>query len=200
MRKLTFAAVAVVVLATAGLAVAKSLDNAKSIRTLAGTFTATTVEPRGKERTCTTSDGKTIVTKNARYRGTAAGDGALAGAITIDARSVVNTTDNVGLVQGRLRIDVVSGGDTVARFTAVYSAGKLVGLATGHARAPKAKLFANLSAGFAQASGFTGGKLGGADGGAAVTVGPGRCAPGTSTAAKGAKNKGKGNGNDDDDD
>ena len=74
MRKLTFAAVAVVVLATAGLAVARSLDNAKSIKALAGTFTATTVEPRGKDQTCTTSDGKTIVTKNARYRGAAVGD------------------------------------------------------------------------------------------------------------------------------
>lgn len=198
MRKLTFAAVAVVVLATAGLAVARSLDDAKGIRSLAGTFTATTVEPRGRERTCTTSDGKTIVTKNARYRGTAGGDADLAGAITIDARSVVNTTDNVGLVQGRLRIDVASGGDTVARFSAVYSGGKLVGLATGHVQAPHAKLFANLSAGFAAASGFTGGKLGAADGGAAVTVGPGRCAP-SSSAAK-AEKQNKGHDEDDEDD
>lgn len=198
MRRLTFAAVAVVVLATAGLAVAKSLDNAKSIKTVAGTFAATTVEQRGKERTCKTSDGKTIVTKNARYRGTAAGDADLAGAITIDARSVVNTTDNVGLVQGRLRIDVASGGDTVARFSAVYSGGKLVGLATGHVQEPHAKLFANLSASFAVASGFTGGKIGAADGGSAVEVAPGRCAPGTSSSTDADRGgKGKGGGKDD---
>ncbi len=177
MRKLTFAAIAVIVLATAGLAVAKGLEKSRSVTSVSGTFAAGAVEQRGKARTCTTADGKTIVTTNARYTGTASGHDDLAGAITIDARSVVDTTDDLGVVQGKLRIDVASGGDTRARFTAVYAGGKLVGLATGHVQGPHAKLYANLSSGFNPETGFSGGKLGGSDGGAAVEVGPGKCAP-----------------------
>lgn len=177
MRKLTFVAIGLVVLATAGIAVAKGLEKTRSVTSVSGTFTAATVDHRGKVKTCTTSDGKTLVTTNARYTGTAAGDGALAGGITIDARSVIDTTDNLGVVQGKLRIDVTSGADTTARFTAVYAGGKLVGLATGHLQGPHAKLYANLSSGFAAETGFSGGKLGAADGGSAVAVGPGKCAP-----------------------
>jgi hypothetical protein len=177
MRRLTLVAIGLVVLATAGIAVAKELDKTKTITSVSGTFNAATVQARGKARTCTTTDGKTLVTTNARYTGTAAGDGALAGGITIDARSVIDTTDNLGVVEGKLKIDVVSGADTTARFTAVYADGKLVGLATGHAQGPHAKLYGNLSSGFSAETGFSGGKLGGADGGSAVMVGPGKCAP-----------------------
>jgi hypothetical protein len=176
MRRLTFVAVGLVVLATAGLAVAKGLEGTKSIKSVTGTFAATTVELTGKTKTCMTSDGKTLVTTKARYSGTAAGDADLAGAITLDARSVVNMTDNVGVVEGKLRVDA-SGGDTVARFSAVVASGKLVGFATGHAQDPHVKLFANLSSGFIAATGFTGGKIGAADGGSAVEVGAGKCAP-----------------------
>jgi hypothetical protein len=177
MRRLTFVAIGLVVLATAGIAVAKGLEKARSVTSVSGTFSAATVEHRGKARTCTTSDGKTLVTTNARYTGAAAGDGALAGGITIDARSIIDTTDNLGIVRGKLRIDVASGADTTAQFTAVYAGGKLVGLATGHLQDPHAKLYANLSAGFGAETGFSGGKLGAADGGGAVAVGPGKCAP-----------------------
>jgi hypothetical protein len=143
-------------------------------------------------KTCTTSDGKTLVSTNARYTGTAAGDGSLAGAVTIDARSVIDKTDDLGVVQGKLKIDVASGGDTTARFTAVYAAGKLVGLATGHVQGPHAKLFANLSSGFAAETGFSGGKLGAADGGSAVAVGPGKCAPKHDQAGPAKKHEPKG--------
>jgi hypothetical protein len=143
MHRLTLVAIGLVVLTTAGIAVAKGLDNAKTVTSVSGTFDAATVQHRGKARTCTTTDGTTLVTTNARYTGTAAGDGALAGGITIDARSTIDTTDNLGVVEGKLRIDVTSGADTTARFTAVYAAGK----------------------------------LGGADGGSAVALGPGKCAP-----------------------
>lgn len=177
MRKLTFVAIALVVLATAGLAVAKGLERTRSVASVAGTFAAGTVEQRGKTRTCTTSDGKTLVTTHARYSGTATGSENLTGALTIDARSVVNTTDDLGVVEGKLRIDVASGADTRARFTAVYAAGKLVGLAIGHVQGPHAKLYANLSSGFNAETGFAGGKLGASDGGSAVAVGPGKCAP-----------------------
>ena len=191
MRKLVLVTIGLVVLATAGLAVAKGLEQPRSITSVSGTFTAGTVEHRGKAKSCTTSDGKTLVTTNARYTGAAAGDGSLAGAITIDARSVIDTTDNLGVVDGKLRIDVASGADTTARFTAVYAAGKLVGLATGHVQGPHAKLYANLSSGFGAETGFSGGKLGAADGGSAVMLGPGKCAPKHEQAGP-AKQKAKG--------
>jgi hypothetical protein len=176
-----------VVLATAGLAVAKGLQTSKSIKSVTGTFSAATVKPIGKAKTYTTSDGKTLVTAKARYSGIAAGDGNLAGAITLDARIVANATDNIGVVDGKLRIHVASGGETTAKFTGVVANGKLVGFATGHTPKPHAKLFANFSSGFAPATGFTGGKIGAADGGSAVEVGPGKCAPKHDSATSGAK-------------
>lgn len=187
MRRLTFVVVGLVVLATAGLAVAKGLGPTKSIKSVAGTFAAATVEPIGKATSCTTSDGKTLVTAKARYRGVAAGDGNLAGAITLEARVVANATDNIGVVDGKLRIHLASGGETTAKFTGVFANGKLVGFATGHTQDPHAKLFANFSSGFAPATGFTGGKIGAADGGSAVEVGAGKCAPKHDSAAPGAK-------------
>jgi hypothetical protein len=177
MRRLTFVLVGLLVLVTAGLAVAKGLEPTKSVTTVAGTFAAATVQPIGKATSCTTSDGKTLVTAKARYSGVAAGDGNLAGPITLEARIVANSTDSIGVVDGKLRIDVASGGATVARFTGVWVGGKLVGFATGHMRDRHAKLFANFSSGFAPATGFTGGKIGATDGGSAVAVGPGKCAP-----------------------
>jgi len=204
MRRLTFVVVGLVVLATAGLAVAKGLET-KSIKSVTGSFTAATVTPIGNAKTCTTSDGKTLVTARARYSGVAAGDGNLAGAITLDARIVANATDNIGVVDGKLRIHVASGGETTAKFTGVFANGKLVGFATGHTPKPHAKLYANFSSGFAPATGFSGGKIGAADGGSAVEVGPGKCAPKQSSANSGEPknkrkdhgNKGKGKGKDD---
>ena len=75
MRRLTFVAIGLVVLATAGLAVAKAVGPTKSITSVTGTFTAMTVEQIGKPTSCTASDGKTLVTAKARYSGVAAGDG-----------------------------------------------------------------------------------------------------------------------------
>jgi len=186
MRRLTFLAIGLVVLATAGLAVAKAVAPTNSITSVTGTFTAMTVQQIGKPTSCATSDGKTLVTAKARYSGVAAGDGNLAGPITLDARIVANATDNIGVVDGKLRIHVASG-ETAARFTGVWASGKLVGFATGHTGDPHAKLFANFSSGFAPATGFTGGKIGAADGGSAVEVGPGKCAPKHDSAAPGAK-------------
>ena len=188
MRRLTFLVVGLVVLASAGLAVAKGLET-KSIKSVTGTFSAATVTPIGKAKTCTTSDGKTLVTARVRYSGVAAGDGNLAGAITLDTRIVANSTDNIGVVDGKLRIHVASGGQTVARFSGVWASGKLVGFATGHTAQPHAKLFANFSSGFVPATGFSGGKIGATDGGSAVEVGPGKCAPQKSSANSGDSNK-----------
>jgi len=176
MRRLTFTAVVLIALVAAGYAVAHGIEGAKSAKAVAGTFTATAATT--STRTCTTTDGKTIVVTDGKYTGAAAGDPDLTGPITLRARSTVNTTDGVGVVDGRLKIDVASGRDTEAEYAAVYDHGNIAGLAVGRAHDPSAKLIANLSAGFAAATGFTSGKLGGGtSGGSAVEVGGNGCRP-----------------------
>ena len=175
MRKLILSTAVIAMLATAGLAIAQVMGGTKSIQSVTGTFTATTVATKGKTTTCKTSDGKTIATTKATYTGAGAGNADLAGPIRLDVQSVINTTDDVGVVTGKLRIDVVPGGDTIAQFTSAYEKGKLAGLATGHVQDPHAKLYANVSAGFNPASGFTDGKLGATAGGSAVEVAKGKC-------------------------
>ncbi|MCW2964529.1 MAG: hypothetical protein JWO17_1781 [Actinomycetia bacterium] len=174
MRKLTFAAVVLVALVSASYAVANGIEGAKSAKAVAGTFSATGTSTSSK--TCTTTDGKTIVVTDGKYTGVAAGDADLAGAITLRARSVINTTDNVGTVDGRFSIAVANGKNTDGTYSAVYDKGAISGLASGKAHQSNSKLLANLSATFSAASGFSGGKLGGATaGGSAVELSTGGC-------------------------
>src|SRR4029450_3774322 len=132
MRKCVRVRAGVARLVSAQLAVAVGLHNTKSVKKVVGTFTATNASWT-KTKTCTTTDGKTIAVTNGRYSGTASGAPALAGPIRLAARSVINTTDGVGFVDGRFRIDV-PGRDTVANFTAVYEHGALAGVGTGEGR------------------------------------------------------------------
>jgi hypothetical protein len=183
MRKLTYAAVALMALAVTSYAVANGIEGAKSAKVVAGTFSATA--GKTSTRTCTTTDGKTIVVTDGRYTGAATGDADLTGPITLRARSVVNTTDNVGVVDGSFSIDVANGRNTQASYSAVYDHGAIAGLAGGKAHQPNARLVANLSATFAAATGFTNGKLGGGtSGGSAVELGAGPCKPARTTPEK----------------
>jgi hypothetical protein len=183
MRKVVFAVVALVALMLTSLAVAEGIEGAKSAKSVAATFSATAGTTT--TRTCTTTDGKTIVVTDGKYTGTAAGDPDLTGAITLRARSVVNTTDKVGVVDGRYMIDVANGKNTAGSYSSVYNDGSIAGLAVGRAHQPNAKLVANLSATFDAATGFTNGKLGGGtSGGNAVEIGPGSCKPAKPTAEK----------------
>jgi len=180
-RTLTLASAALVALVATGLAVAHGIEGTKSAKAVAGGF-ATGAPSQFKTRSCTTSDGKTLVATEGVYSGTAtgatAGDADFAGPITVRARSLINSTDGIGVVSGTLRIDVASGGDTVAHFDTVYNGGSIAGLASGHAQDPHAKLLANVSSSFTPTAGFGGGKLGGGtNGGAAVELGPGNCRP-----------------------
>jgi len=180
MRKLTYIVAVLVALVATSYAVADGIEGAKSANAVAGTFTATGSST--STRTCTTTDGKTVVVTDGQYTGAAAGDADLTGAITLRARSVINTTDNVGLVTGTFKIAQPSGGNTQANYSAVYANGSIAGLANGRAHAPSAKLVANMSAGFSPTSGFTSGKLGGGtSGGSAVEVGGSSCKPSTTT-------------------
>src|SRR5438093_2083686 len=167
MRKLSMVAAGALALATCGLAVGIGLKGPKTAKLVAGSFLATTAS-QIDTKTCTTSDGKTIAVSHGRYTGAATGDPDLTGPIALDVHSTINTTDNVGVLSGKLKIDVASGEDTTAHYDAVYDHGNIAGLARGHAHDPHVKLLANLSAGFSTAGGFTSGKLGGSAGGSAV--------------------------------
>lgn len=176
-RTYTFVAAVAVALAATGYAVANGFDGGKAAKAVTGAFAATTAS-RVETRTCTTSEGKTLVSTSGTYTGTASGDADLTGPATLQARSTMNTTDGVGVVSGSLRIDTASSGDTKARFDAVYQSGRIAGLASGNAGSePRVKLLANLSADFTAAGGFANGKLGGTTGGAAIELGPGKCEP-----------------------
>ena len=168
MRKVTLAIAALVALVAASVAVAHGIEGAKTAKSVAGTFSAAAGTVSSK--TCTTSDGKTIVVTQGKYTGTAMGDADLTGAVTIQARSVVNTTDNIGTVDGQLRV-----GDTRAAFSGVVDGTGLAGLAVGRTKS-KTSLLGNLSATFTPSTGFTGGKIGGGtSGGSAVEIGGTSC-------------------------
>ena len=174
MRKLTYAIVAVVALAVTSIAVAHGIEGAKSAKAVTGTFTAAPGST-STSQTCTTADGKTIVVTDGQYTGVSAGDPDFTGAITLRARSVINMTDNVGVVSGRFSI-AATGGTTEGAYATVYDHGTIAGLAAGRASQPDTKLLANVSATFAAATGFTGGKIGGGTAaGTAVELGPGSC-------------------------
>jgi hypothetical protein len=179
MRKLTFVVAALVALTATSYAVAHGIEGAKNVKVVAATFTANAGSTTS--RTCTTSDNKTIVVTDAKYTGAATGDADLTGPITLRARSVVNTTDGVGTVNGNLRIDA-AGKDTQASYSTVFDHGTIAGLAAGRSHESKTGLVANLSATFDPATGFTNGKLGGGTtGGSAVEVGTGGCKPAQET-------------------
>src|SRR4051812_22247230 len=118
-RRFSLAAAALVALVAAGIAVADGLDGTRSAKSVAGAF-STGTPSQFRTRSCTTADGKTLVATEGVYTGNATGDADFTGPIRLRARSLVNTTDGVGVVSGTLRIDVASGGDTVAHFDSVY--------------------------------------------------------------------------------
>jgi hypothetical protein len=184
MRKFTYAAAILVALVATSYAVADGIEGAKNASRVIGQFNA--AAGTTSSRTCTTSTGQTIVVTEGKYSGAATGDADLTGPITLRAHSVINTTDQIGLVSGTFRIDVASGRDTAGAYSAVYDRGNIAGLAGGRAHDPAARLVANLSAGFSPATGFSGGKLGGGTlGGSAVEVG-GSCKPSSPTTEKSA--------------
>ena len=175
MHKVVLTMAGLAALVATSVAVAHGIQGAKTAKAVAATFSASAGTTTS--RSCTTTDGKTITVTDGKYTGTAAGDADLAGAITLRVRSVINTTDKVGTVNGAFRVDV-SGRDTTGAFSSVYDNGGIAGLATGRAHSPGAGIVGNLSATFDPATGFTGAKIGGGtSGGSAIELGTGSCKP-----------------------
>jgi hypothetical protein len=173
MKKLTILAAALAALASAGIAVAHGIDGAQSVAAVNATFSAAPAAGSSNTRTCTTSAGKTIASTKATYTGTATGSPDLTGPVTIAAQSTIDTTDDIGVVNGTLRV-----GKTEAHFSAVYDHGAIAGTASGHGATPHVQLLGNVSAGYTTTGGFTSGKLGGGtSGGSAVELTAGGCAP-----------------------
>jgi hypothetical protein len=151
----------------------------------AATFTATG-PTNASTQMCTGSDGAHYSIIRATYSGSASGDPALSGQLTIDALSVINDANpSVGTVKGNIRINT-SSGPTRLGFWAVYSGGAIAGLGTGWTSSGTG-VVANLSANFSTNAntGFSSGKLGGGTaGGQALLLAPGGCTTtGTSTTA-----------------
>ena len=111
----------------------------------------------------------------ATYTGTAAGAADLTGPVTLKVRSLINTTDDVGVVSGRLTIDTAADKNTAPSSPPCTTTASSRGFALGRVQDKHVQLLANLSAGFTAAGGFTDGKLGATTGGSAVELGPGKC-------------------------
>src|SRR5436190_1636423 len=157
MTRVIYVLAAAAALSVAGLAAADN-DGPQAIKSVAATFTATSVT-NSQTRTCSNADGSFAVT-SAGYTGmSTSSEPGLNGALTLRVRSSINTTKNLGTVDGTLRIVPSSGRKTEAHFTAVYANGQLSGLATGHAQDPYLRLVANVAAGFSAAGGFTDGHI-----------------------------------------
>jgi hypothetical protein len=168
------AVVAGAALIAAGIAAAHS-QWTQSTQAAAADFTATTVS-QARSNTCTGSDG-TYNDTNATYTGTATSSNPqLNGALEIRAHSVVNTTEQLGWLDGTFRVRPASGGGVNASFHAAIAGGNVVGLATAGSH-DGGKLVASLSSStFTQAGGFASGKLGsGGANGAGVLFTQGSC-------------------------
>jgi hypothetical protein len=174
MRRLVWITMAALTLVGAGIAVAHGFSS-KSVKAVSATITATTAS-NVSTSTCTGPDG-TYAMSRGTFTGTStSSDSTLNGPITVDAKSLINTTTGIGVVSGRIRIDTSGGGHTHAEFDTTYTGGNIAGLAEGHAQ--DAKLIGNISGAYSAASGFTNGKLGGGTtGGDAVEVLRGGCEP-----------------------
>jgi hypothetical protein len=156
-RLTSFVLLAVVALIGAGVAAAG--HRAPSVQAASATFDATNVSQHSLS-TCSVNGGDTFQATRATYTGTSSSsDPRLAGAITIRAWSLVDTTNGVGHVYGLWRI---RGANANAHGTlnAALSGGKASGLARGYVRGPWGHLVASAGATFDPTAGFSSGAIG----------------------------------------
>ena len=158
MLKARYAAgLAVAAAAFVGGGVAWATHGSQSTQAAAADFNAGSVS-QIRSNTCVGSDG-TYQDTTATYTGTAtSSDPRLNGPVEIRARSVVNTTEGLGWLDGTLRVRG-SSGNASASFRASIANGNVVGLANGNGSGG-AKLVASFSSAFTQNAGFQSGHLG----------------------------------------
>jgi hypothetical protein len=145
--------VAAASLGVAGFAMAGRAP--KSSQTVSADVTATSAS-NVKTKTCPGDDG-TYELVRGKYSGTTSGatDPALAGSIEIRVDSWFNLSENLGVLQGKLKIDTAGPGKTEGELAAVNNNGSIVGWITTHS--PKGtRIMGTLSGAWTKTGGFTG--------------------------------------------
>lgn len=151
-------------LAAAGVAAAG--HRGPSVQSASATFDAATVSHK-YQATCSVNGGDTFEATRATYTGTASSsDARLAGAFTIRAWSLVDTSNGIGHVYGVFRIKGAGATRMRGTLNAALSSGEASGLARGIARHPYGHLVASLSAMFDPNTGFSQGSVGSSTSGA----------------------------------
>ncbi len=151
--------------ALVSVGVAAAHGRAPSVQSASATFDATSVTQK-YQATCSVNGGDSFQATRAIYSGTSTStDPRLAGALTIRAWSLVDTTNGVGHVYGIFRI-VGSGTRAHGTLNAALSDGKASGLARGFLRHQWGRIVASLGATFDPNAGFSSGSLGGSTSGA----------------------------------
>jgi hypothetical protein len=145
-------------LAAAGVAAAHR--GAPSVQSVSAEFNAATVSQRYLT-TCSVNGGDTFQATRATYAGTAtSSDPRLAGALTIHAWSLVDTTNGVGHLYGTFRIKGTDHTRAHGTLNAAIAGGKASGLARGFVRGRWGHLVASLGATFDPVAGFSAGSIG----------------------------------------
>jgi len=166
----------VVVAALAAAGVAAARGKTTSVQAASATFSATTVANKDQV-TCSVTGGDTFQATRAVYTGSSlSSDPRLAGALTIRAWSLVDTTNGVGHVFGLFRI---KGPGTQAHGTlnAAVANGNASGIARGFVRHKWGRIVASLGSSFDPNAGFSLGSLGGSTAGAGFIRSGRWCAP-----------------------
>jgi hypothetical protein len=157
-RLMIIAATSVLALAVAAVAIA--VTTAAGVSTTTATFDA--AKGNIQSRTCTGQDNKTYEVTRGRYTGTvdfSNPSSDLDGPLSINARTVYSTSDNLGYVDGTFR---VKDGDSrvSGRFSGTLdSSHNLVGFLDGWSWGTHARVLGNLSAELGTGS-FVNGKIG----------------------------------------
>jgi hypothetical protein len=159
-----FVLLAAAALISAGVAAAH--HGPPSVQAVSATFDATTVSQHSLT-TCSVNGGDTFQATRATYTGTAtSSDPRLAGALTIRAWSLVDTTNGVGHLYGTFRI-IGTGRDRAhGTLNAAIAGGKASGLARGFVRGRWGHLVASLGSTFDPTAGFSSGSIGSGTAGA----------------------------------
>ena len=145
------AATALAALAVAGAAVADAGGPATATQVTASFYANTLVSSHSSSCTGVNNDAIQIV--HERFTGTAASsDPHLAGAVTVDVRSVLDTTKNLGWLAGDLRIATASAGNFHAHFAAVNTGGTATGFLAGDGGGTN--LLGEFSGSFSTTAGF----------------------------------------------
>jgi hypothetical protein len=151
-------------LVAAGVATAHR--GAPSVQSVTAAFNATTVSQRYLT-TCSVNGGDTFQATRAMYTGTAtSADPRLAGALTIRAWSLVDTTNGVGHLYGTFHIKGTGRNQAHGTLNAAISGGTASGLARGFVRGRWGHVVASLGATFDPTAGFSSGSIGSSTAGA----------------------------------